>query len=536
MTVRFDEPVRWNEVVVTGFAIDDDDDGNPELTLDAATAVVNTENAALVSLQLTPADAAAIELLDRNNMRLLLAAAAVKDEGDNPNETLTNEGDVFITYGPPTAITLDGRFDEAEWPECTIAVLDTMDSSWNPPGEVQNEIQALYATWDSTYLYLGIRGVATGNSWLLYLDTDPLGPEGEDDLTRVDSWERGATFPFSGMRADWQFGAYQHQGQYDSQSFFKILTDTTTADSTAAILSAFDPQQDYGLDGGSEIAIPWDVLYSLGPGQVPVGASIGMVASLCWDPEPDGELGGDQAPNLISVLPPMLDVFHEVVIDADNDGLPDAIDRQPPSMVSASPGTSDTTVFVLFDEAVSAATANQASRYTVFQTDQPSVTVSVLGATLQPDQITVELVTEPLSPGQFTVTAAGIADTSCFANTVTQTGAEFTSVVAVGENPVARLRLALRTPYPNPMRAQSSLVYTIPSSSNGSSPAVRLDLYDLAGRHLRTLARDPAGTAGEYRVVFDGRGRDGSRLAPGMYFVRLSRGSEILTKRLVVLP
>jgi hypothetical protein len=535
MTVRFDEPVRWNEVVVTGFSIDDDDDGLAELTLDGATAVVNTENSTVLSLQLTPADAAAIDALDRNNMRLLLVAASVKDEGGNPNETLTNQGDVFISYGPPTAITLDGRFDEAEWPECTIAVLDTMDSSWNPPGAVENEIQALYATWDATYLYLGIRGVVTGNSWLLYLDTDPLGPDGEDDLTRIDSWERGATFPFSVFMADWQFGAYQHQDQYDGQSFFQILTDTTTADSTSAILAAFDPQHDNGLDGGSEIAIPWDVLYSLGSGQVPVGASIGMVASLCWDPEPDGELGGDQAPNLISVLPPMLDVFHEVIIDADNDGLPDPIDRQPPEMVSATPGSNDTTVFVLFDEAVSAVTANQPSRYTVFQTLQPSVTISVLGAALQPDDVTVELTTESLSPGDFTVTAAGIADTTCFANTANQTSAEFTSVVAVGERPGSHLQLALRAPYPNPMRGQSALVYTVPSSPGSASPAVRLDLYDLAGRHLRTLASDPAGTPGEYHVLFDGRGRDGSRLAPGIYFVRLSRGSENLAKRVVIL-
>jgi hypothetical protein len=536
LTVRFDEAVRWNEVVATGFAIDDDDDGSAELTLDAGTTVLNTENSSVLSLQLNEADGLAIEALDRNNMRLLMSAGTVKDEAGNPNETLTNEADVFVTYGPPTAITLDGRFDDAEWPECTIAVLDTMDSMWNPPDAVENEIQALYATWDTTYLYLGIRGVVTGNSWLLYLDTDPLGPDGEDDLTKIDTWERGTTFPSSGFKADWQFGAFQHQGQFDSQSFFQILTDTTTADSTGAILAAFDPQHDNGLDGGSEIAIPWNTLYALGPGQVPVGASLGLVASLCWDPEPDGELGGDQAPNLISVLPPMLDVFHEVTIDSDGDGLPDPIDRSPPELLSATPGSNDTTVFALFDEAVTAATADQPSRYSIFRTSQPTVTVSVLDATLQPDNVTVELITEPLSPGDFTLTATGITDTTCFANVANQTSADFTSVVAVADRPGSPLRLALGAPYPNPMRGKSAIAYTVPGPTDGSPTAVRLDLYDLAGRHVRRLASDPEGVPGQYHVLFDGRGRGGSRLAPGIYFVRLSRGSEYLAKRLVILP
>ena len=89
---------------------------------------------------------------------VLLAAGAVKDVAGNPNAPLTNAGNVFVSYGPPTLITLDGRFDPSEWPACAVAVADSFDSVWNPPAETTNEIQALYATWDSTYLYLGIRG------------------------------------------------------------------------------------------------------------------------------------------------------------------------------------------------------------------------------------------------------------------------------------------------------------------------------------------------------------------------------------------
>jgi hypothetical protein len=92
---------------------------------------------------------------------------------------------------------------------------------------------------------------------------------------------------------------------------------------SSEIVKAFDPNHVYGYDGGSEIAVPWDVIYGLGSNQVPVGTRIGVVASVCWDPEPDGELGGDVAPNNVSATLPAIDNFAEVAVDSDNDGVPD---------------------------------------------------------------------------------------------------------------------------------------------------------------------------------------------------------------------
>ena len=111
---------------------------------------------------------------------------------------------------------------------------------------------------------------------------------------------------------------------FDSDSFFKITSDTTTQDLRGSVVSAFDSQHFYGIDGGSEMAIPWDVLYGLGAGNVPPGASISLVASITWDPEPDGELGGDQAPDNITATTPELDNFVTLTVDGNGDGLPDA--------------------------------------------------------------------------------------------------------------------------------------------------------------------------------------------------------------------
>ncbi len=531
LAVTFDEAVRFDEVQPTSFAIDANDDGIPDVTLDPSTTVVNGSNAPVLTLQIAAADHDSIQALDHQQMRLLLAAGAVKDVAGNVNALVTDGDDVMVSYGPPTLITLDGRFDPAEWPDCAIAVADSFDSAWNSTGNTDNEIQDVYATWDDTYLYLGLRGVVTGNSWLLYLDTDPGGPAGQTDLTAIDTWERGVTFTAPGFKADWQFGAYQHQGAFDSQSFWKITGATSSEDSTQAILAAFDPNHVFGLQGGSEIAIPWSTLYGLAGGQVPTHAQLGLVATLCYDPEPGGEAGGDQAPNDLSATPPVLDNRQIVTIDANGDGLPDPIDRQGPALMSAAPTGWDTVVTVVFDEALAPGPAGVASRYTVFETGNPTNTVSVLTATLQGDQKSVALAVTPMSSTSYTVVANGIADATCYANVTPQTTTTFQGPLVDVAVDGAPRHLALLAPRPNPTRGESLIDFVVPG---GEALPVRLEIYDLSGRRRAVLA-DGVFAPGRHHARFEGRDKSGARLAPGLYFVRLSRGSERLTRRLVVM-
>lgn len=536
LALTFDEPVRWDQVVAPSIALDADDDGVADVALDGATTVLTNANASVITLQVSAAVHAAIEgIADPNALELLLQPGAVTDVAGNPNALLTNTGDVPVSYGPPTLITLDGRFDPSEWPACAVAVADSFDSQWNAgPNDITNEIQALYATWDSTYLYLGLRGIATANSWVLYLDTDPGGPNGQADLTAIDAWERGATFTAPGFKPDWQFGAYQHQGPFDSQSFFRILTATTTASYSDSILEAFDPQHAHGLAGGSEIAIPWSVLYGLGPGRVPANAQMGLVASLCWDPEPAGQLGGDQAPNNLSAVPPAIDQRHLVTLDANGDGWPDPIDRTPPALVAAATTGGDTLVTVTFDEPVTPATAGQASRWSVYRTANPAQTLAVQSATVLPGDLQVELRLSPMSAVAYTVVAGGIADQSCYANVAHQTSATFNGVaVGVPAAAPSAARLALAAPFPNPARGGRAVIeFTVPA---GGPAPLRLGVFDLAGRRVRSLA-EGGFDAGVHRIAFDGRDERGARLAPGLYFVQLSRGSERQVRRFVLVP
>lgn len=537
LALTFDEPVQSGAVVLAAIAIDADDDGAADVTLDGGCSVLTTGDVATLTIAVSGAVHAAIQALpERTGMELMLAPGAVRDAAGNLAAALTNAGNVPVSYGPPTLVTLDGRFDPAEWPGCAVAVADSFDSAWNGgPGNVTNEIQALYATWDATYLYVGIRGVATGNSWLLYLDTDPGGPGGPVNLTAIDAWERGATFSAPGFRPDWQFGAYQHQGAFDGQSFFRITSPTTTLNYSDSVLAAFDPLHGFGLAGGSEIAIPWNVLYGTAPGRVPANAQLGMVASLCWDPEPSGVLGGDQAPNNLSAIAPAIDNRVLLSFDANGDGWPDPIDRTPPALVSASPAGWDSVVVLQFDEPLDAATANVASRYAVYPTANPTAALAVAAAALQPNGTEVRLAVSPMSHVAFTVVASGIADATCYRNAGQATTAFQGPPVSVGAAGGARGAPTLAAPWPSPSTdGRATFAWSLPGGA-GAGARVALRVHDLAGRVVRTLVDAPQ-PPGEHRLAFDGRDDRGARLAPGLYFVRLSRGASQSTRRLVVMP
>ena len=78
--------------------------------------------------------------------------------------------------------------------------------------------------------------------------------------------------------------------------------------------------------------------------------------------------------------------------------------------------------------------------------------------------------------------------------------------------------------YPNPFNPTTDIKYQISAVSN-----VTLKVYDILGREVATLANGKE-NAGSYSVTFDG-----SRLASGVYFYRLTAGNYIATKKLVLM-
>jgi hypothetical protein len=68
----------------------------------------------------------------------------------------------------------------------------------------------------------------------------------------------------------------------------------------------------------------------------------------------------------------------------------------------------------------------------------------------------------------------------------------------------------------------------------GAGGVVRLRVYDVSGRLVRTLVDGPQGK-GHHDVPWDGRSDDGRRVGAGVYFVRLELGSETTAGKLVLM-
>lgn len=88
--------------------------------------------------------------------------------------------------------------------------------------------------------------------------------------------------------------------------------------------------------------------------------------------------------------------------------------------------------------------------------------------------------------------------------------------------------LAFAPAWPNPARGAVRFAAALPAAG-----AARLEVYDAAGRRVRTLA-DGAFAAGAHAWTWDLRDAAGVRVAPGVYLARFAAAGETRTRRVVV--
>ncbi len=85
-------------------------------------------------------------------------------------------------------------------------------------------------------------------------------------------------------------------------------------------------------------------------------------------------------------------------------------------------------------------------------------------------------------------------------------------------------RVNLAQNYPNPFNPTTVIRYDLPQDS-----AVKLEVFDIAGRHIATLV-DGQVTAGSHTVTFDGQ-----NLSSGVYIYRLQAGGTVLSRQLTLI-
>ena len=92
----------------------------------------------------------------------------------------------------------------------------------------------------------------------------------------------------------------------------------------------------------------------------------------------------------------------------------------------------------------------------------------------------------------------------------------------VSADEVTPLVAGLAPAYPNPMAGAATVAFTLAEPAD-----VRLAVYDMLGRRVRTLAEGPQ-SAGEHEVTLD------AGLAAGAYIVRFEAGPEAWSQRVTV--
>jgi hypothetical protein len=100
----------------------------------------------------------------------------------------------------------------------------------------------------------------------------------------------------------------------------------------------------------------------------------------------------------------------------------------------------------------------------------------------------------------------------------------FTLSVSVPEIP-----LTLYQNYPNPFNPSTSISFYMPGPGR-----VRLDIFDVQGRRIRTLA-DSQFEAGRHTVHWNGLNDAGAGVSSGVYLYRLVTGKSSLTRKLVMM-
>ncbi len=121
--------------------------------------------------------------------------------------------------------------------------------------------------------------------------------------------------------------------------------------------------------------------------------------------------------------------------------------------------------------------------------------------------------------------------------TVALTSADLTQFTnapsAVSENTAnAPFSFFLYQNYPNPFNPSTKIRYTIPAA--GSNNLVTLKVYDVLGNEISTLVNEvkPAGT---YEVEFTSFDSKMRYLPSGIYFYKLTAGSFVQTKKMILL-
>jgi hypothetical protein len=85
--------------------------------------------------------------------------------------------------------------------------------------------------------------------------------------------------------------------------------------------------------------------------------------------------------------------------------------------------------------------------------------------------------------------------------------------------------VSLRQNYPNPFNPSTQITFSVPEAQG-----VTLDVYNMLGQHVATLANNEMVSAGSHAYNFDA-----SQLSSGVYLYKLSTANQSVVKKMTLI-
>ena len=93
-----------------------------------------------------------------------------------------------------------------------------------------------------------------------------------------------------------------------------------------------------------------------------------------------------------------------------------------------------------------------------------------------------------------------------------------------------RFRTEIKTNYPNPFNPTTTIRFSLKEDSQ-----VTVQIYDKNGKSVRTIIRNEMRTAGDHKIVWDGKTDDGGVAASGVYFCFIKSDQFTLSGQMLLL-
>ncbi len=188
------------------------------------------------------------------------------------------------------------------------------DSKWGS----YNDINAIDITWDSGYLYLGVKGIINDNNMIIYIDSDEN--KGVNDVSELNNWKRN--IKFKGIKPDFFIATWDKNTA--APQFWEIVNSESASDRSSDITGAVTFNGT--VSGAMEVRIPWTTIYNSGWGNISTNAVLKITGVVTGG---DDSSGPDSAPDSSVDMPvdstqeAVLDNYLIIYLDKDSNGKPD---------------------------------------------------------------------------------------------------------------------------------------------------------------------------------------------------------------------